>query len=387
MDASILRLGFACYWRVPASATWSGTPWVLRSALSERIRLIDLGVRLPSTVETLLKLGHVRLTSFGLSSVWEDSAVTDRILGRQLRFAARETRPDAVLQIQDLAVFGEPYFTYQDLSYSALIHLHDQGFELEQFPGLSLRRLRAREERQREVYERATGVLVFSDWLKELLVRQGLDHRKAHRIHPGANVDRFAGVDDPRVSQSGGEQSALSDRSHPPRLLFVGRDFHRKGGDLVVEAFIRLKREFADSASLVVAGPRRWPMKRPPPQGVRFLGDQSPAAVHGLMRSADLFVMPSRFEAFGIVFAEALSAGVPCVARRSFAMPEIVRDGVNGALVETSSVTELVSAMVRVLEDEALRNRVWEDRPLQRRYWSWDRAADEMVGLMYGESN
>ncbi len=65
--------------------------------------------------------------------------------------------------------------------------------------------------------------------------------------------------------------------------------------------------------------------------------------------------MPSRFEAFGIAFIEALAHGVPVIGRSAFAMPEIIRPGKNGALVHTDDPAELASAIMAVLDDPAVR--------------------------------
>ena len=98
-------------------------------------------------------------------------------------------------------------------------------------------------------------------------------------------------------------------------MLFLGRDFERKAGPLVVHAFVEL-RKAAPECTLTVAGPDVWPIPGAVPEGVEFRGRLSPGEAAAALSDHDLFVMPSWFEPFGIVFAEALSAGLPCVARR-----------------------------------------------------------------------
>ncbi|HLZ37944.1 MAG TPA: glycosyltransferase [Mycobacteriales bacterium] len=136
------------------------------------------------------------------------------------------------------------------------------------------------------------------------------------------------------------------------RLLFVGRDFHTKAGDVVVAAFRLLRAEFDPRMTLTVAGPAAWPLPGPVPDGVRFLGPVPVRRVADLLDDADLFVMPSRFEGFGIAFAEALARGLPCIARDDFAMPELVVPGHNGALVRDDDPVALAYAIADVLQDE-----------------------------------
>jgi glycosyltransferase involved in cell wall biosynthesis len=170
-------------------------------------------------------------------------------------------------------------------------------------------------------------------------------------------------------------------------LLFVGRqynafDFYRKGGDLVVAALAILRRDCDPEITLTIAGPEKWPLPGRPPEGVRFLGAQPHDAVSALYDSHDLFVMPSRLEPFGIVFAEALSRGLPCVARDAYAMPEIVTPGVSGALIGKDDEQELAAAIAATLADDRLYEACYVRAPEIAAYFSWERAAAEMAQVI-----
>ena len=82
---------------------------------------------------------------------------------------------------------------------------------------------------------------------------------------------------------------------------------------------------YRDGRLTTVAGieDKEWPLPGPVPDGVNLLGALSPGQVARLYDEHDLFVMPPRQESFGVVFTEALSRGLPCVARNAYAMPEI----------------------------------------------------------------
>ena len=370
-------LGFACLWDEDPRVTWSGTSWQLRRALADATRVVDLGVQLGRPTRTALKLGHVRLRRGEPVSSWKHSAVTDRVVGRELRRAAQLRSPDVALQVQDLAVFDMPSFLYQDLSYGLLLSMLDAGSDVVELPPLSRSALERRHERQQEIYEQATGILAMSRWFADLLLDAGIPAAKVHVVHPGANVptDTTEARDAPR-----GPNRPPGD---PPVLLFVGYNFHRKGGPAVIRALERLRRDHDPQTQLVVAGPTSWPLEGEPPEGVSFLGRQQPGQVAALMRTCDVLVLPSRFEAFGIVFAEALAHGMPCVAHRAYAMPEIIEDGVTGALVrDPDDSEELASAVVRVLTDADLYERVWAQREASAAYWSWERAAREVVAAV-----
>jgi glycosyltransferase involved in cell wall biosynthesis len=74
-----------------------------------------------------------------------------------------------------------------------------------------------------------------------------------------------------------------------------------------------------------------------------------------LLREADLFVLPSHFEALGVAILEAMAAGVPVVATRVGGIPDLIDDGIHGLLVEPKEPTQLANAILRICDDGRLR--------------------------------
>jgi glycosyltransferase involved in cell wall biosynthesis len=138
-----------------------------------------------------------------------------------------------------------------------------------------------------------------------------------------------------------------------PQCLFIGGDFPRKGGYDLLEAWTA--GEFSRRADLtLVTG---WPLPSPLPSGVRV---QTGIRAHtpewsALWRAADLFVMPTRNEAFGLVYQEAAAAGLPAIGTRLNAVPEIIDDGQTGILVTPGHISELTAALDRLISSHALR--------------------------------
>jgi glycosyltransferase involved in cell wall biosynthesis len=108
---------------------------------------------------------------------------------------------------------------------------------------------------------------------------------------------------------------------------------------------------------------------------VRFLGDVSARELAGEYASADVFCLPSVQEAFGIVFAEAMAAGLPVVACRAAAVPEVVDDGRTGLLVTPRRPDEIAAAIERLVRDAGLRKELGEAGMARVKAFDIDRVA------------
>jgi glycosyltransferase involved in cell wall biosynthesis len=131
-------------------------------------------------------------------------------------------------------------------------------------------------------------------------------------------------------------------------MLFVGYEFERKGGPMLLEAFERVRCQLP-SAQLIVAGPRRAPPVVPP--GVTWVGTVDREQLARLYERVSLFVMPSIFEPFGLVYLEAMEWKLPCVGNASCAMSEIVLDHRSGRLARPGDVDDLARVLVDLLRD------------------------------------
>ena len=130
--------------------------------------------------------------------------------------------------------------------------------------------------------------------------------------------------------------------------LFVGYEFERKGGYVLLDAWTEVLRRLPD-ARLIIAGPDR--PRSAPTRGISWIGKVSRPRLIEIYDQATLFVMPSFFEPWGTVFNEAMSHGVPCIGTDACAMPEFIHDGTNGALVPIGDSTFLAEKLISILED------------------------------------
>jgi glycosyltransferase involved in cell wall biosynthesis len=374
-----VRLGFACAWDPHPEPTWSYTPWHLRGALRALTDVVDVGMHYPTAVRLPLKALHARRVDGHWVSMWKHSGLARRYAQHALHSGETATPCDVVLQVQDLAPLRTPYLVFQDLSYDVLLDELDAHGQLVHFPSLTRADAERLRDRQRRIYQGAAGVLAMSQWFADHLVRvSGVPADRVHVVRPGASA---GGV--PAASDSHPIVERVPNMRERPRrrLLFVGKDFVTKAGEQVVAALALLRADVDPDITLTVVGPKEWPLPGEPPPGVRFLGRLPIERLRALYAEHDLFVMPSRFEGFGIALVEALSYGLPCVARQAYAMPEIVRPGDNGDLVTSDEPAELAAIVARLLADDGVFERAAKQAAEVRRYYSWSRAAEDVLAV------
>jgi glycosyltransferase involved in cell wall biosynthesis len=166
--------------------------------------------------------------------------------------------------------------------------------------------------RQRAVFSRVALFTPMSQWAAEGLRAVGVPDERIRVLHPGLDLERWAFA--PRTGRFDG----------PLRLLFVGGDFRRKGGDLLLDAVA------GPFAGRVVADVvTRDPVTSTPGVTVHRCEPNSPELI-GLYAAADLFVMPTRAECFGHAVVEALASGLPAVVGDVGGVRDIVDDGRTG---------------------------------------------------------
>lgn len=202
--------------------------------------------------------------------------------------------------------------------------------------------------RDGEVFRRAAAIVATSRWAE----------REVSRMYPGISAPVHVMPNpvtlhlfdpawmDERRARAGGR----------PHCLFMGGDFPRKGGFDLLDAWV--KGGLGSRADLTLVTEHTIPGPLPP--GVRQrrgVRSHTPEWTSS-WRDADLFVMPTRNEAFGLVYQEAAAAGLPTIGSRLNAIPEIIEDGITGLLVTPRNTAELVAALTQLIDSPDVRDRL-----------------------------
>jgi len=184
----------------------------------------------------------------------------------------------------------------------------------------------------RAVFRRARGFVGWSNWTKQSFVEDyGCREEDVAVIPPGIDLSQFS----------------RGDRSHElPRILFVGADFSRKGGDLLLDVF---RRRLRGRAELVVVTKAEVP-EEPFVHVHRDVVPNSPK-LRELFATSDLFALPTRADCFPLACMEALATELPIVATRAGGIPELVREGETGHLFEPGDADALGDALEALITD------------------------------------
>jgi glycosyltransferase involved in cell wall biosynthesis len=239
-------------------------------------------------------------------------------------------RYDFTFQTQslfDASIPGTPHFIYTD-------HTHLENLK---YPAWTAATPLSREwvQLEKSAYHNASMVFTMSANISQSLVQEyACSAQRVACVYAGSNVNAAAC------------ETIDSDRFHAKKILFVGVDWERKGGPILLEAFRSLQLAHPDATLTIVGCAPQIHQS-----GVLVVGRVALTEVAKYYRTASIFCLPTLNEPFGLVFLEAFSYGLPIVATRIGAIGEIVRDGESGYLVSPQNVGELADRLKRLLDD------------------------------------
>ena len=175
----------------------------------------------------------------------------------------------------------------------------------------------------------------------------------------------------------------LPEKEGFPVVVFVGRLKRVKRPWHALEAFRLVRRCFPRAELWVVGdGYMRRRLEGLGFDGVRFFGRVSEERKRDLLCRAWVLVHPGVREGWGLNVLEAAACGTPTVAYRVAGLCDSVRDGVTGFLARNGDVRDLANKIIRVLEDEGLRERLSRNCLEYARRFSWDRTAEEFLRVL-----
>lgn len=221
---------------------------------------------------------------------------------------------------------------------------------------------------------------------QDLLEHYGADPGRLCTSPPGVDHTIFTPGDreDARARVGFGE---------PPVLLYAGRIQPLKGVDVALGAFGLVRERFPQASMVIVGGPSgaqgeeemlRLKAMAADIGGVEFRSPVPHDDLADHFRAADLILLPSRSESFGLVAAEAQSCGLPVVAARTGGLSHVVSHEVSGVLVTGWDPADYASAAIGILEDPSRSESLRQGALEWSKRFSWEVTANRFLELYAG---
>ncbi|MBR6635766.1 MAG: glycosyltransferase family 4 protein [Clostridia bacterium] len=376
-----MKICMAAPYDITNSKSWSGTPLSLYSAMKE----IDGNDITPFDISKYHNYFNVRaniLRHLDVTDSFRSKSFVSKLgpsamnplNSKILNKHCASTHYDAVLEFGGFLPQKNvtPYFIYTDSSNDVKLDYFTRYGELPfGNEGISVDTFKYAADFVRKIYTNAAGVFCMSNWLAESMINTtGVSPEKMHTVYAGAN---WHGENPPDEITP---KSILQKKEI--NLLITGVSYKGKGVDIAVEAVKILNRESDIRYNLHVCG-----ISEPYPKNefVIDYGFINKSKLIELLNLCDVFVLPSRFDCFGIAFVEAMTFGLPCVGRNICAMPEIIDRGVNGELVDSDDPTELAELIAKICTPQ-LYSKYSESAIKKSQKFTWERVAQDITNVI-----
>ena len=342
-------------------------------ALGRRFSLlpvVDSELRGPGRWRHILAAFHPNLQLWRERYYQSPGAFTSRSRQAARSLRSLQARADVILQVGALfdAGYQSPLPTVLYTDYTAQLSAKKPEAGRSPFNARVRCQLVSMEQR---VFQNSAFICTRSLQTKHSIVEDyHIEPERVHVVGGGVNFRRL-----PHRPQNRSAETS-------PTVLFIGKEFYRKGGDLLLEAFGAVHAEMPQARLIMVTG--ETGARGESIKGVEFVRPTwMREDIARLYRSADIFVLPSRLETWGDVLLEAMAFGLPCIGANSDAMAEIIDQDSSGILVPPGNVPALTSALKKLIKDSGLRKRLGDQgRNQVQTEFTWDRVVERMAPII-----
>ena len=227
------------------------------------------------------------------------------------------------------------------------------------------------------VFRRSSAVIALTEHMKHEM--QKIDNRVILVIPNGVSLKSFENMKATEILRG-----KLGLDKTAEIILFVGRLYPVKGLKYLIEAMKIISHEDSRANLVLVGGgdERRYLQKIVREFGltecVFFIGQIPNSKIPECTLAADIFVLPSISEGFPNVILEAMAAGLPIVTTNVRGLPEIVKDGENGFVVEPQNSAQLAEKISLILSDKELRRKISANNKRRARQYSWETVVEKL---------
>lgn len=232
------------------------------------------------------------------------------------------------------------------------------------------------------ILKNADAVIALTEDMKREV--QKIYDREVFVIPNGIDLERFENLSK-EVSRK-----RLKIKEAEKIIIFVGGLRPVKGVKYLIEA-MKIVMDKNENTSLFIVGDgeergyleslvRNLNIER----YVTFIGKVPNEDIPEYMVASDVFVLPSLSEGFPVTVVEAMASGLPIVATNVRGLPEIIKSGEKGFLVESKNANEIAEKVLLLLEDDVLRERISKNNREEVKKYSWENVVEKLEGVYLG---
>lgn len=299
------------------------------------------------------------------------------------RFAAEQPEPYALIHSHYWQSGWAGALLARELNVPHIVMFHTLG-EVKNRARISEQEPKLRIRHERTIARRATAIVTASEHERGLLERYyGADRARMHTVPCGVDLERFR----PQDRQASRQKLGLDPTG--PVLLWVGRLEKLKGVDILISAVAQL--DDRNFTLLIVGGDERAHELKAELRAqaetagvaanVRFEGPVMHEDLPAYYSAADVCVVPSYYESFGLVAVEAMACGTPVVASRVGGLISTVTDGVTGYLIPWRCPEPFAERLELLLDNDELRASFGRAGREAVERFRWANVADAVAAL------
>ena len=332
-----IRLGYVTIPDAQSILSWSGTMFYMAKALEKE------GV----SIDYIGSLDHQSLLFEKIKKVFYQGILKKRYLidrsphflrgyAKQIHNILSQKNVDVLLSPGTLPLAclesNKLLVTWNDCTFAGLVDFYSYTSNLCQ------ESIKNGHSIEKSVLERVDLAIFSSEWAARTAIENySVDPSKVKVVSYGANIECDHTLQDINLFIDSREEAQC-------KLLFIGVDWIRKGGDISLSVAKRLN-EMGIRTELIVVGCKPE-VDEPLPEFVQYLGfinkntSEGRLKIDNLLRTSHFLILPSRADCTPMVLCEANSFGVPCVSTRVGGIPTTIRDDKNGKLFSQSASVE-----------------------------------------------
>jgi glycosyltransferase involved in cell wall biosynthesis len=321
-----MKIGFVSYWNASEVKHWSGTVYSMFNNLQNLNAEITPIDQLSSPIHKIYRIKSIyyKYTKRQYHRFREPiimKSVANKILKK-----ITDNKYDVLISAGSLEISQLntkiPLIFWTDATFDSLLNYYPDSTNLPKS------NIRAGHFLEQEAFNRASLAIFTSDWAaKNAIDNYNINPEKVKIVPFGANIENPPSLDEIKIRTEKKDKKIC-------KLLFIGVNWYRKGGDIALKTVEELIKMGISAELNIVGCSPEIPNK---PDYVKIHGylkksiSEENTLLKNLFAESHFLILPSRAEAFGIVFCEANANGLPAIASNQGGITTIIKTGINGA--------------------------------------------------------